>query len=239
MNTVNKEKASNYIAQFKGSVIVSCQPVDDGPMDKTEHIVAMALAAIDGGAKGLRIEGVENVSAVASAIKGAVPIIGIVKRDLEETDVRITPFTSDIRELAAAGAEIIAFDATKRERPESVSTLINEIHGLDCIAMADCDDLISGIEAAQLNCTFIGTTLSGYTGNSPIPEEPDFELVELLAYRGFNVIAEGRFNSPTLASRAIEVGALTVTVGSAVTRIEHITQWFHKAIDAVAREMPR
>ena len=86
MNTVNKEKASNYIAQFKGSVIVSCQPVDDGPMDKTEHIVAMALAAIDGGAKGLRIEGVENVSAVASAIKGAVPIIGIVKRDLEETD---------------------------------------------------------------------------------------------------------------------------------------------------------
>lgn len=238
MSTLNQEKASRYIKQFKDSVIVSCQPVDDGPMDKAVHIVAMALAAIDGGAKGLRIEGIENVRAVASAIKGAVPIIGIVKKDLEETDVRITPFTSDIRELAAAGAEIIAFDATKRVRPESVSALINEIHGANCIAMADCDDLISGVEAAQLGCTFIGTTLSGYTGNLDTPDEPDFELVELLAYRGLNVIAEGRFNSPSLASKAIEVGALSVTVGSAITRIEYITQWFDKAIDSVSRKMP-
>ena len=43
-------------------------------------------------------------------------------------------------------------------------------------------------------------------------------------------MAEGRFNSPDLAKKAIKYGADSVTVGSAITRIENITKWFSKAV---------
>jgi N-acylglucosamine-6-phosphate 2-epimerase len=43
-------------------------------------------------------------------------------------------------------------------------------------------------------------------------------------------MAEGRFNSPDLARDAIAAGADCVTVGSAITRIEHITSWFADAV---------
>eukprot|EP01030_Chromulinospumella_sphaerica_P030637 gene30637-31189_t len=81
-------------------------------MDRTDIVVAMAQAAVDGGAVALRIEGVANVRAVAAAVR--VPVIGIVKRDLQDSPVRITPFVQDVQDLAAAGARIIAFDATHR-----------------------------------------------------------------------------------------------------------------------------
>jgi N-acylglucosamine-6-phosphate 2-epimerase len=91
------------IEVLKGKLIVSCQPVTHGPMDQLEMIVAMARAAVAGGASGLRIEGVENVRAVSAVVD--VPIIGIAKRDLAETPVRITPFEEDVRALAEAVAQ--------------------------------------------------------------------------------------------------------------------------------------
>ena len=44
-------------------------------------------------------------------------------------------------------------------------------------------------------------------------------------------MAEGRYNTPELAALAIENGAYAVTVGSALTRLEHIVGWFVSAID--------
>jgi len=43
-------------------------------------------------------------------------------------------------------------------------------------------------------------------------------------------MAEGRFNTPELAKKAIEYGADAVTVGSAITRIENITNWYAKVV---------
>ena len=54
----------------------------------------MALAAEQAGAVALRIEGVENLRAVRAQVK--VPIIGIIKRDLDDSPVRITPYLEDI-----------------------------------------------------------------------------------------------------------------------------------------------
>lgn len=233
MSAKNTQLSAQLVDALKGKLVVSCQPVDKGPMDKVEHIVAMAQAAVAGGAAGVRIEGAGNVAAVATAV--TVPIIGIVKRDLFDSPVRITPFLDDVRDLAAAGAQIIAVDATRRVRPETVETLVNEIHRLGCIAMADCDDFQSALSATSYGVTFIGTTLSGYTGEGDTPELPDLELVTALAECGMNVIAEGRYNTPSLAADAVKAGAMCVTVGSAVTRIEHITQWFNNAIDESIR----
>ena len=43
-------------------------------------------------------------------------------------------------------------------------------------------------------------------------------------------MAEGRYNSPDLAKKAILAGADAVTIGSAITRIGNITTWFVKEI---------
>ncbi|ABV86844.1 N-acetylmannosamine-6-phosphate 2-epimerase [Shewanella pealeana] len=230
MSVVNRELEKQLLLSLKHSLIVSCQPVDDGPMDKVEHVVAMALAAVNGGAKGLRIEGVENVRAVAKV--SPVPIVGIIKRDLADSAVRITPYVDDVNALAKAGASIIAFDGTDRRRPASMLQLLDAIHMSGCVAMADCADYEVGLMLAQHGCTFIGSTLSGYTDNSAPPFEPDYNLVSRWVSQGLNVIAEGRYNSPERAAYAIGLGAFSVTVGSAITRVEHITQWFVAGVEA-------
>ncbi|WP_067583263.1 N-acetylmannosamine-6-phosphate 2-epimerase [Endozoicomonas ascidiicola] len=208
-------------------LIASCQPVDDSSMDAPDIIARMAMACRDGGAAAVRIEGVENVAETARVLD--IPITGIVKRDLSDSDVRITPFAEDVYALAEAGAQIIAYDATQRPRPVATTELVAAIHASGCIAMADCATLEDGILAAEMGVELIGTTLSGYTGG-PIPKEPDFQLIHDLASRGYKVVAEGRFNQPELAGEAISAGAYCVTVGSAITRIEHICQWFNDSI---------
>jgi len=229
MTVVNIELEQKLLSNLKQSLIASCQPVDDGPMDKVEHVVAMALAAVDGGAKGLRIEGVENVRAVAKAT--STPIVAIVKRDLNDSPVRITPFIKDVEDLAQAGASIIAFDGTDRDRPTAMLDLLAAVHASGCVAMADCADYETGMMLAKHGCTFIGSTMSGYLDLNNTPEQPDYDLVKTWVAQGLNVIAEGRYNSPERAAKAIELGAFSVTVGSAITRVEHITQWFVGSIE--------
>lgn len=229
MSTKNIKLEQQLITQLKATLVASCQPVDNGPMDKVEHVVAMALAAIDGGAKAIRIEGVANVKAVASVTD--TPIVGIVKRDLDDSAVRISPFVQDIKDLAAAGATIIAFDGTNRKRPVPALELLNAVHDAGCIAMADCSEYNEGMALHQSGCTFIGSTMSGYIDLNNTPEQPDYQLVSDWVAQGLNVIAEGRYNSPQRAAKAIELGALCVTVGSAITRVEHITSWFVNSIE--------
>nr|VUD31211.1 Sialic acid transporter (permease) NanT [Raoultella sp. NCTC 9187] len=85
-----------------GGLIVSCQPVPGSPLDTPPIVAAMALAAERAGAVALRIEGVENLRATRDAV--TIPIIGILKRDLTDSAVRITPFLEDVDALALAGA---------------------------------------------------------------------------------------------------------------------------------------
>ena len=77
----------------------------------------------------------------------------------------------------------------------------------------------------------MGSTMSGYTGGA-VPEEPDYQLVKDLKAAGCKVMAEGRYNTPELAKTAIEIGADFVTVGSALTRLEHIVSWFSSAVNS-------
>ncbi|QPB43267.1 N-acetylmannosamine-6-phosphate 2-epimerase [Rodentibacter haemolyticus] len=212
---------------IQNGLIASCQPVDDGPMDKPEIVAAMAQASVIGGAVGIRIEGVDNLKATRPMVN--VPIISIVKRDLPDSPIRITPFLSDIEDLAKAGADIIAVDGTNRPRPVDLESAVKKIHELGCLAMADCADLEEGLHCQKLGFDIIGSTMSGYTGDV-VPEEPDYQLVKDLKAAGCRVMAEGRYNTPELAKIAIEIGADFVTVGSALTRLEHIVGWFANAV---------
>lgn len=102
-----------------GGLIVSCQPVPGSPLDNPAIVAAMALAAEQAGAVALRIEGQANLQAVRPLV--TVPVIGLIKRDLPDSPVRITPWLEDIDALAQGGADIIAIDGTQRQRPASVS----------------------------------------------------------------------------------------------------------------------
>ncbi|MCL9783788.1 N-acetylmannosamine-6-phosphate 2-epimerase [Vibrio sp. S4M6] len=221
------EVKTQTLAELAQGFVSSCQPIDNGPMDCPEIVAAMAKASILGGAVGLRIEGINNLKAVRA--QTSVPIIGIVKRDLKDSPVRITPFVEDIAELASAGADIIAIDATDRDRPVPINRLVEAIKSHGCLAMADCSNLEEGLYAQSLGVDIIGSTLSGHV-SQPTPEMPDLELVRALAQKGCFVMAEGRYHSPQLAAQAIQAGANCVTVGSAITRIEHICQWFDASV---------
>lgn len=214
------------------ALIVSCQPVPGGPFDNVEGVVAFARAAEAAGAKGLRIEGARNVSAVVKA--SALPVVGLVKRDLDQSPVRITPFPEDVEALADAGAAIIAVDATARSRPAPVAALISAIHRRGLLAMADISTVEEASAAIAAGADIVATTMSGYTGDDLPPVGPDIDLVRDCVRLGHPVFAEGRYNSPALAGAAIDAGAMAVVVGSAITRPEHITGWFRDAVDTAS-----
>lgn len=218
---------AEILSKLKSGFVSSCQPVDGSPMDTPSIVAAMALASELGGAAGLRIEGIDNLKEVVKVV--SIPVIGIVKRDLTESPVRITPFLTDVADLSDAGATIIAFDGTGRVRPNDIKSLIAAIHACDCLAMADCSNVEDAQTCFELGADIIGTTLSGYCGGET-PKEPDFDFIKSLANKDMFVMAEGRFNSPELAAQAIISGADCVTIGSAITRIEYICEWFNESI---------
>jgi N-acylglucosamine-6-phosphate 2-epimerase/N-acetylmannosamine-6-phosphate 2-epimerase/N-acetylmannosamine kinase len=214
--------------RLRNGLIVSCQPVKGGPMDEAPIVVAFALAALAGGAQGLRIESAEYVRAVRSATDK--PIIGLVKRDLQDSPVRITPWIDDVDALAEAGADIIAYDATLRERPVSTADLVAGIHSRGRIAMADCATIDDARAALAEGADIVASTLAGYTGGSE-PTEPDLALVRGMRALTPYVIAEGCIRLPGDAKEALAAGAHAVVVGSAITRPEHVTSWFRTEMD--------
>lgn len=227
--------SKTVLQRLERGLIVSCQPVPGGPMDRVEIVRAMALAALDGGAVGLRIESVAHVAAVRAVTDA--PIIGLVKRDLEMSPVRITPWLEDVVDLSEAGADIIAVDATLRQRPVPVAELVAAIRAGGRLAMADCANLDDAKAALAAGVELTGSTLSGYTGG-PVRRVPDLALVAGMARLGGWVVAEGLIRTPQEAAMALKSGARAVVVGSAITRIEHVTAWFVEAMARVAAPEP-
>jgi len=217
---------------LNGGLIASCQPVANGAMDTDDMVIAMAQACEDGGATAVRIEGVTRVRKVAKAIK--IPVVGIVKRDLSDSPVRITPYTTDVIELAVAGAQIIAVDATARRRPSAVAELLATIHQQGCLAMADCATHNDGVLAHAMGFDLVGTTLSGYTAETACPDDAPFDaaLIQSLTHAGCWVVAEGRIRNAAEAASALQLGAKAVTVGSALTRLELMVAGYVRALKA-------
>ncbi len=219
----------NILKKLKNKIIVSCQPNEGGPQDKTSIVVSMAEAAIIGGCGGVRIEGEKNIRAVKKNI--SLPIIGIIKNDLDNYKVRITPLLKDVDKIINSGAEIIAYDATNRKRPFPTKEIILKIKKANRLAMADCSNLDDAKNAILEGADIIGTTLAGYVGKQVKDmDKPNIKLVKEFKKLNCFVMAEGRYNTPELAKQAIQAGADAVTIGSAITRIDNITSWFVKKI---------
>lgn len=181
----------------------------------------VARAAVAGGAGGIRARGAEDVAAVKAAV--TVPVIGLVKRYLTDSPVYITPTFDDARHLVAAGADLVAVDATLRARPDGVpaADLIARIAGeLGVGVVADVDTLRAGRIAALAGAAAVASTLAGYTREAPPDRAPDIALVRRLADAlDCPVIAEGRYATPRQVARAFAAGAHAVVVGEAITDI--------------------
>lgn len=219
------------VENLKGKLIVSCQALPHEPLHSSFIMGRMALAAAEGGAMGIRANTKEDIKEIQSNVN--LPIIGIVKRDYEDSKIYITPTMKEIGELMEVSPEIIAVDATGDLRPGGVTLdeFFREIKAKypDQLLMADCSTVEEAIHADQLGFDFIGTTLVGYTEQSRGHkiEENDFEILRnIIANVTHRVIAEGNINTPQKARRVIELGAFSVVVGSIITRPQLITKAF-------------
>ena len=103
------------VENLKGKLIVSCQALSNEPLHSSFIMGRMALAAKEGGAFGIRANTKEDIKEIQSQVD--LPIIGIVKRDYEDSDIYITPTMKEIDELMEVKPEIIAMDATISKRP--------------------------------------------------------------------------------------------------------------------------
>lgn len=221
------------LEMIKGGLIVSCQALKDEPLYGSNIMAKMALAAFQGGAVGIRSNTYEDIKIIKQTIN--LPVIGIVKREYEDSDIYITPTIKEIIEVVSAGAEIVALDCTLRKRPnrEKLDELILKIRKQfpNILVMGDISNFEEGINAERLGLDLISTTLSGYTDYTIPKVGPEFQLIKnLVAKVHIPVIAEGRIDYPEQAKKCLELGAYAIVVGGAITRPKQITERFIQGI---------
>lgn len=222
--------------QIKGGLIVSCQALPGEPLHSSYIMSRMAYAAMRGGAVGIRANTISDITEIKKTVD--LPIIGIIKKDYEGSDVYITPTIAEVDALVACGVSIIAMDATdsvKRPRPDgrSLDDLFGEVRAKypDQLFMADCSCYEEAVHAAEIGFDFVGTTMNGYTEYTKGVELPNLELMGRLSREcGKPVIAEGGIWLPEQLKAALDAGVWSAVIGGAITRPMQITQRFVAAI---------
>ena len=213
--------------QIKGKLIVSCQALPDEPLHSSFIMGRMALAAKQGGASGIRAQSVEDIKEIMTVVD--LPVIGIIKRNYDDSEIYITPTQKEVKELLETKCQMIAIDATNRKRPndENMKDLLDLIHQGGRLAMADISTYEEAVNAEKMGFDVISTTLCGYTPYSPNYEGPNLELIgQLVQDLHIPVIAEGKINHPDDLKAVLKAGAYSAVVGGAITRPQLITKKF-------------
>lgn len=219
------------LEQIKSKLVVSCQALPDEPLHSSFIMGRMALAAKQGGAAGIRAQSKEDILEIKRVVD--LPVIGIVKRNYEDSDVYITPTKKELDELFETKCEMIAMDATLRERPngEKLEDLVAYVHEHGILAMADCSTYEECVNAEKIGFDCVSTTMCGYTPYSENVEGPNIELIKkLVAELHVPILAEGKINTPEDLAAVYEAGAYSAVVGGAITRPKQITERFVKAL---------
>ena len=202
-------------------------------MKSTEKLASMAEAAAKGGASALRVDGADMVKELKK--RTDVPIIAINKIKDKSGRIVITPCFDMAKELALAGADVIALDATfyPSELKEDLTTLIARIHNeLGILVMADISTVEEAVNASRLGADAVSTTLAGYVPGALHKSEelylPNYDLIQQIAAQRLDavLVAEGRFWTPDAVVNAMRLGAEAVVIGKAITNPMAITKYF-------------
>ncbi|MDA0727932.1 MAG: N-acetylmannosamine-6-phosphate 2-epimerase [Cyanobacteria bacterium] len=222
---------------LRGGLIVSVQAPEGSPMRDPQVIAAMAEASLNNGAVGVRLESPEHIGAVRRRCPEAL-IIGLWKRTFPDSSVYITPGWEEIQAVWAAGADVIALDATDRVRPAG-ALLPDLVHRakqeLGACLMADVDSLENGLRAAELGCDWVGTTLYGYTESTASLKPPAWTLLRPLREQlpgPAMLICEGGIASAQQARQALDGGADAVVVGTAITGVDLQVAAYRRALES-------
>ncbi len=223
------------LSRIKGKLIVSCQALEDEPLHSSYIMQRMAVAAMRGGAAGIRANSVSDILKIREEVK--LPIIGIIKRKYTGSDVMITPTMQEVDELMAIKPDILAMDATNRKRPggRELKDFFQEVRDKypNQLFMADCSTLEEGLRADELGFDIVGTTLSGYTSYTKDVSLPNIVLMKELAKNAEKpVIAEGGIWTPEQLRHVLDAGVWAAVVGTAITRPMDITKKFVQVLQS-------
>jgi N-acylglucosamine-6-phosphate 2-epimerase len=227
---------SQWLPGARGRLIVSCQALEGEPLHGAEIMARLALAAQQGGAAAIRANSPADIRAIRAAVP--LPIIGLYKERIAGFEPYITPTVKHAQQIAEAGADVIAVDATNRPRPEglSLAAFFQRIHeATGCPILADISTLEEAVAAAEAGAELVSTTLSGYTPYSPQITGPDLELVSAASRLPVPLLAEGRYHYPEWAAEALRRGAYAVIVGGAITRPAEIAARFAAVMSQASR----
>ena len=212
-----------------GKLIVSCQ-ADEGEafygfMDR------YALAAVAGGAAGIRANGPRDIQAIRKAV--SVPIIGIQKSLHSDGKVLITPSYESAKALVEAGATMVALDCTRRGQQSGAFERLARIRSeLQVPVLADIATIEEAVQAVKAGADMVLSTMRGYTEDTSHVTAFDAAFIQQLVHAvSVPVIAEGRVDTPDLARKAIRAGAFCVIVGTAITRPHTVTRLFAAAVE--------
>lgn len=227
---------NELLKQLKGGMIVSCQAEGDDPFNANpEYMALFAKAAEMGGAIGIRTQGIEKLKAIKRATK--LPVIGLLKSQFPDGTVCITGSFNEVEQLIAAGSDIVAIDGTFRKReglsgPEFIKE-VKKRYG--CIVLADIATYAEAKACEESGADCVSTTLNGYTPDTlQFHDGPNYDVLrECVKRLAVPVFAEGRYNTPEEAGKAMEMSAYAVISGTAITRPRVITQWFVNEIKKV------
>lgn len=219
---------SSWLPSLHGKLIVSCQALENEELFGADIMAKMARAAQRGGASAIRANTPVDIAAIRQAVD--LPIFGLYKDWIPGFEIYITPTISHAVQVAQAGADAVCIDATRRPRPGgfSLEDYIARIHAETGLpVLADVSTLQEGIIAEESGAEMVSTALAGYTPYSRQLKLPDTRLIaELAKQLHIPILAEGRYHTPSQASRALQLGAYAVVVGGAITRPAEITQRF-------------
>lgn len=221
------------IKSLKASLIVSVQAYPGEPLRTPETMAQMSRACELGGAAAIRCQGLSDIAAIKGRVE--VPVIGLWKDGHE--GVYITPTLRHAHACVAAGADIVAVDATDRHRPDGklLEDTVRPLQEEGVLLMADCMTIEDIRHAYDLGFDLVSTTLSH---NKPaietsLNEGPDLLLLRQAVeeFPDLPIICEGHVHTPQDARAALDAGAWAVVVGTAITHPTSVTSWFKAALD--------
>ena len=212
--------------KLRERLIVSCQAPEGDIFHHSETMARFAVAAQQGGAAGIRANGVADIAAIRRAV--ALPIIGIQKTPFPEGGWLITGSFEAAKDLVAAGADIIALDCTRRGQQLGALDRLRRIKAeLGVPVMADVATLDEALAAQAAGADLVATTLRGYTADTAHIGSFDPAFVRLLVQSlETPIVSEGRINTPEQAREALLAGSYAVVVGTAITCPREITRRF-------------